>query len=280
MKADFAEKSIEEVKEFWNRRPCNLKHSAAPLGSKRYFDEVEKKKFFVEPHIPAFADFPSAKGLKVLDLGCGLGTMSLNFARAGAAKVVCVDLSEASLELAKKRAEVYGLSDRMEFYCANAEELSRTVPVESFDLIFSFGVLHHTPHPEKALRELSRYLRPGGKLKIMVYYRYAWKAFEILLKYGRLQFWKLPELVARYSEAQTGCPVTYTYSRFDAVRLLASCGFKATRCEVDHIFPYQIEAYREHRYEKVWYFRWMPMRLFRFLERTLGWHLCITAEKS
>lgn len=269
---------IQKVADFWNRRPCNIKHSKKPFGTREYFDEVEQRKHFVEPHILEFADFPSVKGKKVLEIGCGIGTATIKFAQAGAKKVTAVDLSEISLETAKKRAEVYGLSN-IEFYQANAEELSKTVPKEQYDLIYSFGVIHHTPHPERVLKELYSYLSPKGQLKVMVYYRYSWKAVWILFKYGKLQFWKLSNLVATYSEAQTGCPVTYTYSKKQAEELFRSAGFKVIQQKVDHIFPYRIKDYVEYRYVKEWYFRWMPQSIFRFLERKLGWHLCVTAIK-
>ncbi|HEX4839285.1 MAG TPA: class I SAM-dependent methyltransferase [Rhabdochlamydiaceae bacterium] len=274
----FSETPIQEVADYWNRRPCNIKHSNKPIETREYFDEVEQRKYFVEPHILDFADFPSVKGKRVLEIGCGIGTAAIGFARAGAKKVTAVDLSEKSLAIAKKRAEIYGFSN-IEFFQANAEELSKTVPIGEYDLIYSFGVIHHSPHPENILKELQAYLSPTGKLKIMVYYRYSWKAFWILLKYGRCQFWKLSKLVATYSEAQTGCPITYTYSRKQAHTLFNSNGFKITNTQVDHIFPYQIAEYVQYRYVKEWYFRWMPKSVFRFLEKKLGWHLCITAEK-
>lgn len=270
--------SIEDVKAFWDKRPCNIRHSQKEEGTKEYFDEVEKRKFFVEPHIVDFADFPSVKGKKVLEIGCGLGTVTINFARAGAKKVTAVDLSERSLELAKKRAEVYGFSDQIEFYQANAEELSKVVPLEEYDLIFSFGVIHHTPHPERVLNELRSYLAPEGILKVMVYYKYSWKALWILMTCGRFQFWKIPQLVAKYSEAQTGSPVTYTYSKKEAETLFSSKGFSVVESQVDHIFPYRIKEYVQYRYVKEWYFRWMPFKAFRWLEKKLGWHLCITAK--
>ncbi len=280
MKTMFANVPIQDVQAFWDDRPCNLRHSKNPLGTREYFDEVEKRKFFVEPHLVDFADFPSVKGLKVLEIGCGMGTTTINFARAGAKKITAVDLSEKSLELAKKRAAVYGFSDQIEFYQANAEELSKTVPLDTYDLIFSFGVIHHTPHPEKVLDELRTYLSSKGRLKIMVYYRYSWKAIWILLKYGRFQFWKLRQLVACYSEAQTGCPITYTYSKKEAKNLLETNDFKILESQVEHIFPYQIEEYVQYRYVKEWYFRWIPPKLFRWLENKIGWHLCITATKD
>lgn len=279
-KQAFSDISIQEVKDFWNRRPCNLKHSDAPLGTKDYFDAVEKRKFYVEPHLVNFADFPSVKGKKVLEIGCGMGTTAINFLRAGAEKVTAVDVSEKSLEMAKKQAEVYGFSDRIQFYLANAEELSKTVPKEEYDFIFSFGVIHHTPNPELILKELQGYLSPQGKIKVMVYYRYSWKALWVLAKYGRFQFWNFSKLMATYSEAQTGCPITYTYSKKEGKGLLESKGFKVTDIYVDHIFPYRISDYVLYRYVKVWYFRWMPRPLFRLLKKTAGWHLCITAVKS
>src|SRR4029453_4479801 len=145
--ASFSETSIDRVRDYWNSRPCNLRHSQAPVGSREYFDQVEARKYLVEPHIPGFADYPRWAGRRVLEIGCGLGTDTMNFARAGA-RVTAVDLSERSLELARRRAEVFGVQDRVRFYQANAEELSGVVPVEPYDLVYSFGVIHHTPHPE------------------------------------------------------------------------------------------------------------------------------------
>jgi 2-polyprenyl-3-methyl-5-hydroxy-6-metoxy-1,4-benzoquinol methylase len=277
---NFSDVPIQEVEAFWNERPCNIKHAKEVIGSREYFDEVEKRKFFVEPHLVNFADFPSVKDKKVLEIGCGIGTTTIKFAQAGAKKITAVDLSEKSLAIAKQRAAVYGLTQKIDFCHANAEELSKTLPIQHYDLIFSFGVIHHTPNPEKVLDQMQNYLSPNGILKIMVYYRYSWKAIWILFKYGQLKFWKLPELVATYSEAQCGCPITYTYTKKSAKKLLGSKGFRTLKMQVDHIFPFRIPDYIQYRYVKVGYFRWMPQRLFHAFEKKLGWHLCITAKKT
>jgi 2-polyprenyl-3-methyl-5-hydroxy-6-metoxy-1,4-benzoquinol methylase len=273
----FQNKPIEEVHDYWNARPCNIRHSTKPVGSREYFDEVEARKYFVESHIPPFAEFERWRGKKVLEIGCGLGTDTMNFARHGA-QVTAVDLTETSLELARRRAKVFGLEDRIQFIRADAEELSASVPVQAYDLVYSFGVIHHTPHPGKVLDEIRKYVTPQSTVKIMVYNRWSWKVLWILFIYGKGQFWKLDRLIAQYSEAQTGCPVTYSYSRSDGKRWLSDHGFETTEVMVDHIFPYFIPEYVQYRYTVLWYFRWMPRPLFRALERAFGWHLCLTAK--
>src|SRR6266550_7963985 len=119
-----AEVEIARVKDYWNGRPCNIRHSTAPVGSKEYFDDVEERKYFVEPHIPRFADFECWRGKKVLEIGCGIGTDTTNFARHGA-QVTAVDLSQQSLDLARQRIAVYGLQDQVRFYSGSAEELTQ-----------------------------------------------------------------------------------------------------------------------------------------------------------
>ncbi len=268
--------NIKRVKEYWDQQPCNIRHSAKPIGSLEYFNEVEARRYFVEPHIPKFAEFSRWQGKRVLEIGCGIGTDTINFARAGA-KVTAVELSPKSLKIARKRAKVFGLQNEIKFYQGDAEHLTDFVPVAPYNLIYSFGVIHHTPHPEKVVEQMRRFAHPGTVIKIMVYHRYSWKVLWILLIFGHGQFWRLNELVSRYSEAQTGCPITYTYSRRQAQKLLD--GFKITKMQVDHIFPYRISDYKKYIYNKVWYFKLMPDSLFRWLKRNFGWHLLATAQE-
>jgi len=265
---------IEQVRDYWDSRPCNVRHSLKDTGTKEYFDEVEARKYFVEPHIPGFAEFSRWKGKKVLEIGCGIGTDTMNFARAGA-DVTAVDLSSDSLEIARKRAMVFGF-DNIRFYQSNAEELTSVVPMERYDLVYSFGVIHHTPHPHNVIEQIHRYMDSDSIFKIMVYHRNSWKVFGIMMSYGRGAFWKLDKLVARHSEAQTGCPVTYTYTKKSVERLLK--GFEIINTKVDHIFPYKISDYVQYRYKKVWYFRLLPALVFRWMEQGWGWHLCVTAK--
>lgn len=265
---------IEQVRNYWNRRPCNIRHSAKAVGTREYYDEVEARKYFVEPHIPIFAEFEKWKGKRVLEIGCGIGTDTISFARAGA-HVTSVDLSGESLALARKRAEVFGLTN-IAFYNADAETLTKHVPVERYDLVYSFGVIHHTPHPELAVRQMQYYMDHASTLKIMVYHRRSWKVLSMLLSESRRNNETLDDLIARHSEAECGCPVTYSYTP-ETVRELLD-GFEVTDITIDHIFPYDIPEYRNHVYKKKSYFRYLPAPLFRSLERRWGWHLCVTAK--
>ena len=252
--------TIEDVKKYWNDRPCNVRHSQKDIGTKEYFDEVSKKKFNVEPHILDFTTFSKWKGKKVLEIGCGLGTIGINFASNGA-DYTGVELSDESLELAKKRFDVYGMDGN--FYSGNAEQLSSFVPVETYDLVYSFGVIHHSPHPEKILFELERYMNKDSVLKIMLYAKDSWKNYMI-------------ESGLDQPEAQYGCPIANTYTKNEVVDLLE--GYDIISIEQDHIFPYQIEPYKKGEYIKQPWFESMPLKMFKTLEKNLGWHLLITAK--
>ena len=265
---------IDQVRAYWSRRPCNIRHSTKPVGTREYFDEVEARKYFVEPHIPAFADFERWRGKKVLEIGCGIGTDSINFARAGA-DITVVDLSHESLDVCRKRFEVFGLEAN--FYEGDAEHLSEFVPVEKYDLIYSFGVIHHTPHPERVMEQLRRYCKPETELRLMLYTKWSWKVLWIILTYGHGAIWRSDELVSRYSEAQEGSPVTFYYS-FRGVRYLLRDAYDIVDIHKDHIFPYRIDKYVKYEYQWVWYFRWLPTPWFEWLESRLGWHTLITAR--
>ena len=193
----------ERVRAFWQEHPCGTKFANAPEGSRHFFELVEQHRYQKEWHIPDAADFQSSGGLRVLEIGCGLGTDGAQFAQAGA-DYTGVDLTEVAVELARKRFELFGLHGN--FRTADAEQLD--FPSESFDLVYSHGVLHHTPDINSAVREIHRVLRPGGKAKVMLYHRnsYNYKInISILRRTGvRLLKWnagiKLVHLLTREPE--------------------------------------------------------------------------------
>lgn len=253
--------TIDDVKRFWDNRPCNVKHSSQPLGTREYFDEVEIKKFTAEPHIPAFCEFERWRGKRVLEIGCGIGTMAVNFARAGA-DYTGVELSEASLALTQQRFEVYKLPGK--FYQGNAETLTGFVPVESYDLVFTWGVIHHSPNPHRILQQARHYMKPGTVLKVMVYAAHSWKNYMIEAGFDQ-------------PEAQYGCPIAYTYTNQQLLDMVGS-GFELESIHQDHIFPYEIESYKRGLYVRQPWFMHMPEQMFQALEKKLGWHLMLTTK--
>ncbi|HVS20794.1 MAG TPA: class I SAM-dependent methyltransferase [Pyrinomonadaceae bacterium] len=156
----------ERVRAFWQAHPCGTKFSDAEMGTREFFERVEAHRYAKEWHIPEAADFAGARGLRVLEIGCGLGTDGAQFAKAGA-DYTGVDLTDAAVDLARKHFELLGL--RGNFRTADAENLDFTD--ESFDLVYSHGVLHHTPDTARAVREIHRVLRPGGRAIVMLYHR-------------------------------------------------------------------------------------------------------------
>ena len=156
----------ERVRVFWQTHPCGTKFSDAEIGTAEFFARVEAHRYEKEWHIPAAADFINSRGLHVLEIGCGMGTDGAQFAKAGAI-YTGIDLTDAAVELARKRFEVSGLPG--EFHVADAERLD--FPDASFDLVYSHGVLHHTPDIEAAVREIHRVLKPGGRAMVMLYHR-------------------------------------------------------------------------------------------------------------
>ena len=120
-------------------------------------------------------------------------------------------------------------------------------------------------------------MNTGAKLKVMVYNRHSWKVAGIVLVRGKGRFWKADELIAEQSEAQTGCPVTFTYTRQSVRDLIEPAGFRVDDVSIDHIFPYRVKDYVEYRYRKRFPFQVMPASMMRKLESSVGWHLMVDA---
>lgn len=256
--------TIETVAEYWNRRPCNIRHSQQEVGSRSYFDEVEQRKYFVEPHIPGFAQFPRWQGKRVIEIGCGIGTDATNFARGGA-DYTGIELSHASLELTRRRFQAFGLTGR--FIQCNAEQLAEHVEACSFDLAYSFGVIHHTPDPAAVIREARKVIRPDGEFRLMLYAKESWK--DAMIEAGLDQ-----------PEAQSGCPIALTYTQQEARLLVEQAGFRVISMTQDHIFPFVVEKYLRYEYELQPWFAAMPKLMFRALERRFGWHILIVARPA
>jgi SAM-dependent methyltransferase len=167
------------VRAYWQEEPCAASTSDAPFGSRMFFEDVERERYRLEPYIFDFACFDHWVGRRVLEIGVGLGTDFVQFARAGA-DVSGVDLTDAAVAAVQARLAQEGLSGDVRV--ADAEQL----PFDdaTFDLVYSYGVLHHTPSTSKAIAEVRRVLRRDGEARIMLYARRSWLAFGAWLRWG------------------------------------------------------------------------------------------------
>lgn len=288
----------ERVRSFWQAHPCGTKFADAEEGSRAFFEAVEEHRYRTEWHIPEAAGFDKAKGLRVLEIGCGLGTDGARFARAGAI-YTGVDLTDAAVSLARRRFELEGLPG--EFRVADAERLE--FAPDSFDIVYSHGVLHHTPDGAAAVREVHRVLKPGGRAIVMLYHRdsYNYRVnIGVLRRFGARLL--RTDSGVRLAHRLTGEPVESLREhaarlREDAGQYLSAGEFLSRNTDGAGNPLTRVYSRREARelfkdfarVELAVHFlnkRWMPVvgpLLSRSFETRLasrwGWHLWIYAEK-
>jgi ubiquinone/menaquinone biosynthesis C-methylase UbiE len=193
--------NISDVKSFWNSNPCQSRLSQE-AERRRYFEEISRKRFQGrEWHVPIIARFDSFRGKDVVEIGCGVGTDGIEFARNGA-NYVGVDLTPNSVELTRERFKVFGVPGRFEV--ANAEE-GLPFPDASVDHVYSFGVIHHSPTPEKIISEIYRVLRKGSTFTVMLYNRSSINYYIEIMFLRRLFKWcLLPKFMPRLIAAVSG----------------------------------------------------------------------------
>lgn len=233
-----------EVKAFWETEACG----------ERYGPDQDRLRYQLEPEILSFAGFESAAGKKVLEIGVGMGADFLRWVRAGA-DATGIDLTERAVELTRRRLADEDL--KADVRVADAESLP--FPDGHFDIVYSWGVLHHTPDPARALAEAQRVLAPGGQLRVMLYHRRSWVALAAWARFCLLR----------------GKPFS---NLRDAVAQVESTGTQAfTAAEVRGMLPEIGDLSISPRLTR-WDRRWAPLVSSMFGDR-LGWFLLIAGRQ-
>ena len=171
-----------DVKAFWGTEACGSHFVEAQPGTAEFYTSFRQLRYQWEWHIPRLVPFAAQKGKKVLEIGCGNGADGVMFAQAGA-DYTGVDLTEAAVEATRNHFQVLGLNGT--FQIENAENLS--FADESFDFIYSYGVLHHTLNPENAFAEMHRVLKPRGTAVLMLYHKHSFNYYVRIMGYMRLR---------------------------------------------------------------------------------------------
>ena len=204
---------LQEVRDFWNGQSCGEVYASGESELERYENET-RTRYELEPYIRDFARFEDFRDRDVLEIGVGMGSDHSSIARSGPRSLTGIDLTERAIEHTRKRFDLLGLKSNV--FVDNAENLS--FADESFDAVYSWGVLHHSPDTKKCFDEVWRVLRPGGEARIMIYYKYSPTALMLWARYGLLRmrpFLSLEDIHARYLES----PGTKAYSVAEARKL-------------------------------------------------------------
>lgn len=208
-----------QVFEYWEAESCGTFRAKSTPGTREYYDEIESARYELEPFIHDFAAFPTWRGKRVLEIGVGAATDFLNFARGGAV-LTGVDLTPAAVEHARRRLELEQLE--ADVRVGSGEDL----PFEdgSFDLVYSWGVIHHAEHPARIIREVRRLIAPAGQARIMLYGRHSWLAYRLWLRHALLAGRpgrSISDVISTHMES----PGTQAYTRREVELLFAGAGF-------------------------------------------------------
>ena len=306
---EVSKSGLDNVHGFWNTEACGTHFVEKFSGDRDFYERFREFRYRTEWHIPELVPFADAKGKSVLEIGLGNGADGVMFALNGG-KYSGVDLTEAAVEATRKHFDVMELEGT--FKQGDAENLE--FEDETFDMVYSHGVLHHTPHTEVAIAEVYRVLRPGGKAIVMLYHKHSFNYYVRIMGYMRLRvLLKILSRVGRWgsdrkqvlqaglvglrgNEDQGIWGIHYAYFLRKGWSYLAAQNFvhhctDGPECPVAHAFSKKevrelFGSFRDIR-TKVAHFpirkyrssRWVPMAIERFLAARMGWYLFIYATK-
>lgn len=262
------------VREFWERASCGEAYAIGATGREAFL-AASRTRYALEPYIPVFADFPSGKQRDVLEVGVGMGCDHAEWARHEPRSLCGIDLTERAIAHTADHLTEFGLSSNLQ--TADAEDLP--FPDASFDVAYSWGVVHHSPDTPAAVRELHRVLRPGGIAKVMIYHRRSLTGYMLWLRYALLAgrpFRSLTEIYAEHLES----PGTKAYTVAEARELFAGFQEVDVRVQLNHGDLLEGSVGQRHRgrllslARRLW-----PRKLLRRAAREHGLYLLITAMK-
>lgn len=262
------------VGAFWERASCGEMYADGTTERDRY-EAQARARYQMEPFIFPFARFAEGAGKDVLEIGVGMGADHLEWARARPRRLTGVDLTERAAEHTRRRLSLYGFEPDVR--TADAERL----PFDdaSFDIVYSWGVLHHTPDTPRAIQEVWRVLRPGGTARVMVYHTHSIVGYMLWARYGLLAG-KPGRSLADVYASHLESPGTKAYTPEQARQLFGRFSRVTTSIELSNGDLLEGGAGQQHQgaalslARRVW-----PRGLIRRMGRGRGLFLLIDAVK-
>ena len=264
-----------EVQEHWNRESCG--ESYALVGDSLDLSAQERERYILEPYIGGFAKFEDGRGKDVLEIGVGMGADHLRWARCSPRSLAGVDLTERAIEFTRTRFKGEGLESDLRV--ADAEALP--FAASSFDLIYSWGVMHHSPVTQKCLEEACRVLRSSGVARIMVYNKWSLVGLMLWSRYGLLAGRPRRSMADIYFH-HLESPGTKAYTPSEIKHMMSKAGFTTTSVQVQLSHGDLLQGAVGARHEGVllraakalW-----PRRLLSLIGAKFGLYLLIEAHK-
>jgi len=256
-----------EVRNFWDAEPCGSRY----LRETSDFDAHARARYELEPYIREFAQLDQAAGKRVLEIGVGMGADFLEWLKGGAV-ATGVDLSAASLARARQRCVLAG--HKPDLRQADAERLP--FPDNTFDIVYSYGVMHHSPDTAQCVNEARRVLKPGGALRIMIYHHPSLTGLMLWVRHGWMHGKSVRQAVYDHLES----PGTNSYSADEARKLVAGFEHVELRQEFspgDLLLNEPSARFRGAFYQLIW--KLYPRALVRAFGRRWGLFLLISARK-
>lgn len=274
---EFATSSKSDVESFWNAASCGEQAYAQGADFKAQMKSQADARYLLEPYIHDFARFQDGRGKDVLEIGVGMGSDHQLWAEQYPARLCGVDLTERAIDFTLNRLAL-SRDLRSELQKADAENLP--FPDASFDIVYSWGVLHHTPDTQRAFAEAARVLRPGGVARIMIYHTWSLTGLMLWMRYG-LANWNFPSMAQIYSQYLES-PGTKAYTVKEADELTRRAGFSNANIRVQlgpgDLLLGGVGQRHRGRLLKIAQAVW-PRSLFRILTPSLGLYLLIEARR-
>lgn len=265
----------DQVKDHWEAETCGVRHSEADV---RRFADIEQARYQLVPWLRDFVDFNQCSGKELLEVGVGAGTDFCQWVRGGAI-ATGIDLTEAAIKATRDNLRSRGLSAK-DLRVADAEQL----PFDDglFDVVYSWGVIHHSPDTQRALNEIARVLKPGGRVIAMIYHTPSISDLILWVRHGLFRgrpFRSFKDIVFHELES----PGTKAYTRREAHCLIADAGLRDPNIQTHVGQSDTLEMKLSSKYDK-WIYKALqaiyPSWLFKnSLGNLLGRCLIFTATK-